>query len=179
MAKNQVDEVTEETVAKGGVLVKLYFDMQSKDKDQLQPLMVDLINKHLLKENGVVYCYGSVEEPLENQGIFVTSAIVTMLVKSFFSLVSITFNYAPAGVEILEPVKDMKFNVNDLQSMLIDLSQLSLGYSKFMLERVLKPEDLKNIEKQIENRVELGKKLMENGHGGKTDGKDDGKEGKK
>ena len=161
MAKSQVDEVTEETLAKGGVLVKMYFDMQSKEKDQLQPLMVDLINKHLLKEAGVVYCYGAVEEPLENKGIFVTSAEVTLLVKNFFALVSIAFNYAPAGVEIVKPMKEMRLNVNDLQSMLMDLSQLSLGYSKFMLERVLKPEDLHNIEKQIENRVELGKKLME------------------
>ncbi|MCL4403452.1 MAG: hypothetical protein M1500_02945 [Candidatus Marsarchaeota archaeon] len=173
MVKSQVDEVTEETIAKGGVLVKMYFDMQSNEKDKLQPLLVDLINKHLLKEKGVVYCYGAVEEPLENKGIFVSSAEVTLLVKSFFSLVSISFNYAPAGIEIIKPMKDMKFNVNDLQSMLMDLSQLSLGYSKFMLERVLKPEDLQNIEKQIENRVELGKKLIEKKGGSEGESKKD------
>ena len=64
MAKSEVDKVTEEKIARGGVLVKFYFDMQHKDKEQLQPLMTDLINNHLMKEKGVVYCYGAIEEPL-------------------------------------------------------------------------------------------------------------------
>ena len=40
MAKAELDRVTEEKILKGGVLAKLYFDMQDKDKDKLQPLMV-------------------------------------------------------------------------------------------------------------------------------------------
>ncbi|MGD0510687.1 MAG: hypothetical protein ABSA33_02495, partial [Candidatus Micrarchaeaceae archaeon] len=72
MAKSDVDKVTDEKIAKGGILVKLYFDMQDKDKDKLQPLLVDLVNERLMKEPGVVYCYGAVEEPLEHEGIYIT-----------------------------------------------------------------------------------------------------------
>lgn len=161
MAKSDVDRVTDEKVAKGGVLAKLYFDMQHKDSSRLQPIMVELINEHLLKEKGVVYCYGAIEEPMEKDGIFITSASVTMLFESFFPLVNIAFNYSPAGIEILRPNKEMTFKASELQSMLMDLSQISLNYSKYMLERILKPEDLADITQQLGNRAELGKRLLE------------------
>lgn len=161
MAKNEVDKVTDEKIAKGGVLVRFYFDMQHREKDKLQPLMVDLVNERLLKEPGVVYCYGAIEEPMEKDGIFITSATVTLLFDSFTPLVGVAFKYAPAGIEILKPSGEMRFRVHELQSMLMDLSQLSIDYSKYMLERVLKPEDVKAIEEQLRNRAELGKKLLE------------------
>jgi hypothetical protein len=161
MAKSDVDRVTEEKIASGGVLVKLYFDMQDTDKDKLQPLLVDLINEHLMKERGVVYCYGAVEEPLERKGVYITSAIVTVLFDSFFPLVNIAFNYSPAGIEILKPINEMSFKMYDLQSMLMDISQISIDYSKYVMEKVMKPEDLEKFRAQLENRSEIGKKLLE------------------
>ena len=161
MAKTDVDRVTDEKVAKGGVLVRFYFDMQHKEKDKLQPLMVDLINERLLKEKGVVYCFGAIEEPIERKGIFITSATVTVLFETFVPLVSVAFKYSPAGIEILKPSNEMKFRVSELQSILMDLSQISLDYSKYMLERVMKPEDIQSVEQQLANRFELGKKLIE------------------
>lgn len=160
MAKNDVEQVTEEKLAKGGVLVKLYFDMQEKDKDKLQSLLVDLINQRLLKEPGVVYCYGAIDEPLERDGTYITSAIVTALFDNFMPLIGVAFNYAPAGIEILKPEKEMHFRIGDLQSMLMDVSQISVNYSKFILERIMKPEDLENIKKQLDNRAETGKKII-------------------
>jgi hypothetical protein len=161
MPKSDVDRVTEEKIAKGGVLVKLYFDMQHKEKDKLQPLLVDLINERLMKEKGVVYCVGAVEEPLERDGMFITSAVVTVLFEKFMYLVGIAFNYAPAGIEILQPYNEMTFKTHELQGMLMDLSQISMDYSKYVMEKVMKPEDLATMKKQIDNRVELGKKLLE------------------
>jgi hypothetical protein len=161
MAKSDVDRLTEEKVGKGGVLARLYFDMQSKNRDDIQPALVELINEHLLKERGVVYCYGTVDEPLEKEGTFITSAIVTVLVETFITLVNIAFNYSPAGVEILKPDKEMYFKPGELQSMLLDISQISLSYSRYVLEKVLKPEDLEKINAQMENRALVGKRLME------------------
>ena len=161
MAKSELDRVTDEKIAKGGVLAKLYFDMQHKEKDKLQPLLVDLINQRLLKEQGVVYCYGMIDEPLEKEGLFITSAIVTVLTENFFSLANIAFNYSPAGVEILKPMKEIVMRPNELQKYLMDLSAMSLNYSKYILEKVMKPEDIQKISTEIENRIELGKKMME------------------
>lgn len=161
MAKSDVDKVTDETISKGGILVKLYFDMQNEEKDKLQPLMVDLINERLMKERGVVYCYGAIEEPIESHGVFVTSAVVTMLFDNFFPLVNIAFNYSPAGVEILKPEKGMTFKASELQSMLMDLSQVSITYSKYILEKVMNQDDVQKIRQQLDNRASLGKKLLE------------------
>ena len=161
MAKSEVDRVTEEKIAHGGVLVNVYFDMQHKERDKLQQLMVDLVNERLLKERGVVYCYGAIEEPLEKEGIFTTSAKITTLVDNFMALVNIAFNYSPAGIEILKPNSEMRFKVSELQSMLMDLSQISANYSRFILEKVLKKEDIEEINAALENRAEIGKKLME------------------
>ncbi|MCL4373500.1 MAG: hypothetical protein M1360_01870 [Candidatus Marsarchaeota archaeon] len=161
MAKSDVETVTEEKVSKGGVLVRLYFDMQNPDKEKLQPLMAELINEHLLKEPGVVYCYGAIDEPMEKDGMFITNAVLTLLVDNFVPLVGIALRYSPAGIEIIKPSKEMVFKISSLQSMLMDLSLFSLNYSKYVLEKVLKPEDIENINNQINNRIELGRKLLD------------------
>lgn len=160
MVKSDLERVTEEKLARGGVLVKLYFDMQHKDKEQLQPLMADLINEHLLKEKGVVYCYGAIEEPIEHAGAFSTSAVLTMLFENFMSIVDVAFKYAPAGVEIMKPTKDISFKIGELQNLLMDMSQLSVEYSKFILERVLNPEEKEEMGRALENRAAAGRKFL-------------------
>ncbi len=161
MAKNEVDRVTEERILKGGVLVKLYFDMQDKDKEKLQPLMANLINEHLMKEKGVVYCYGAIEEPILVKDLYTTSAVVTVLVDSFIPLVNIAFNYAPAGIEVMRPEKGIILKANDMQAVLIDISQISINYSRYVLEKVLKKEDIEVIRQDLENRARIGKELLD------------------
>lgn len=161
MAKNDVERVTDEKIAKGGVLVKLYFDIQDTDKEKLQPLLVDLINGRLMKERGVVYCHGSIEEPIENQGVYITSAMVTVLFDSFMPIVNIAFNYAPAGIEILRPSGEMSFKTYELQAMLMDMASISTVYSKYIIENVLKGQDLEKLKQQIDERAETGRKHLE------------------
>ncbi len=168
MAKSEVDKVTDEKVAKGGILVKFYFDMQSEDKEKLQPLLVDLINDKLMKEPGVVYVYGAIEEPIKKDKYYITSAAVHVLFEGIRNLVLISFKYAPIGVEILKPQKDLHVNVWDLQSALLDVAQFSTEYSRYILEKVLRPEDLAVITKELENRQEIGKRLMQKKDEGAT-----------
>ncbi len=161
MAKSDVEKLTEEKVAKGGVLVKFYFDVQNSDKEKLQPLLVNLINEQLMKERGVVYAYGAIEEPIERENVFMTSAMVTVLFEGFAPLLTVSFRYAPAGIEILQPRKEMHFRPSELQTMLMDISQMSVAYSQFILEKVLKPEEKDQIKRQMESRAETSKKFLE------------------
>jgi hypothetical protein len=161
MAKNDVDRVTDEKIAKGGVLAKIYFDIQDTNKEKLQPLLVDLINERLMKEKGVVYCHGSIEEPIENKGVYITSAMVTVLFESFMPLVNIAFNYAPAGIEILRPTGEISFKIYELQAMLMDMSSISTAYSKYIIENVLKGESLEKLKQQMDERTETGRKHLE------------------
>lgn len=98
MAKSQIDELTDETISKGGILAKLYFDMESEKKEDLQPIMTDLINNRLLKAVGVVYCVGVIEEPIKVDKNYSTNATVTGLFKDIGSLINVSFNFAPAGL---------------------------------------------------------------------------------
>ena len=43
----------------------------------------------------------------------------------------------------------------------MDLSQVSVNYSKYIAEHVLKPEDMADVDKRLAQRLELGKKLLE------------------
>ncbi|MGC8568259.1 MAG: hypothetical protein ACP5LP_03405 [Candidatus Micrarchaeia archaeon] len=161
MSEQDLERITNEEINKGGVLAKLYFDVQSQDKDNLQPFLLDLINERLLKEPGVVYCYGYIDEPIRNEDLFITSGIVTILVQDFAVLAKISLNYSPVGVEILKPLNEIKLKIGDGQRMLLDLSQYSLDFSRYLLEHVMSPEEFAALQKQIKNRIDYGKELFE------------------
>lgn len=161
MAKSEVDEVTEKTIQNGGILVMLYFDMQSYEQSELQPLMTDLISNRLLKERGVVFCYGTVDEPIKSGDVYTTNAAVTTLFSDIGSLISVIFNYVPGGVEILKPEHEFKIKINQLQSAFVDISNASAAYSEFILQKALSKEEFAKIEDQLKRRRELGHKLLD------------------
>lgn len=161
MAKSEVEELTRKTVQRGGMLVKLYFDMQSEKKEDLQPLMTELINNNLMKAQGVVYCYGSVEEPIKMENMYSTSATVVILFKDINSLIKTVFKYPPAGVEIIKPEGEYNIKMSELQSVLIDLAQTAVDYSQYIMERVLTKDDFEKVKKDLRHREELGKRLLE------------------
>ena len=160
MPKSEVEEVTRKALAKGGVLTKLYFDMQSEKQDDLQPLMADLINNRLLKAPGVVYCFGSIDEPIRTDKTYSTSAIVTVLFKDLWSLVNVAFAFTPAGVEVLKPEGEYVLRSGDLQSLVLNVASVSLEYSNYILSRALNKEDYAKLMSDMKHREELGKKLM-------------------
>ncbi len=161
MAKSQVDEVTQKAIKAGGLLTKLYFDMQSKERAELQPLMTDLINNRLLKAPGVIYCTGTIDEPIQMEDVYSTNAIVVVLFKDIGALINVVFNFAPIGIEILKPEGEYVVKISDLNGVLVSLSQISTEYSKYILSKVLSKEDLENINTSLKAREELGKKLMQ------------------
>ena len=126
MAKSEVEELTYRTIERGGILAKLYFDMQSQSPDDLQPLMADLINNRLLKEKGVVYCFGAIEEPIKLDNVYSTSSIVTALFSDVGALMSVMFSYMPVGLEILKPENEFRIKTNQLNSVLLSLSDIAM-----------------------------------------------------
>jgi hypothetical protein len=55
----------------------------------------------------------------------------------------------------------MTFKVHELQGMLMDMASISVVYSKYIIENVLKGEDLERLKNQVDERVETGKKHLE------------------
>ncbi len=161
MAKSEVEEITQRALRSGGLLVKLYFDMQSTKKDELQPLMTDLVNNRLLKSPGVIYCTGTIDEAIQMDDIYSTNAIVDVLFKDIGALINVVFNFAPIGIEILKPEGEYTVKISDLNGVLVSLSQISTEYSKYILTKVLSKEDLEKVNTSLKAREELGKHLME------------------
>lgn len=160
MAKSEVPEVTQKALKTGGLLTKLYFDMQSEKSEELQPLMTDLINNQLLKAPGVIYCFGSIDEPIKLRDVYSTNAIVTVLFKDIGALVNVIFNFSPVGIEILKPEGEYTVKISDLNGVLVSLSQISAEYSKYILTKVLTKEDLDKINSTLKAREEMGRRLM-------------------
>jgi hypothetical protein len=158
---NEAERIKKETIEKGGVLAKFYFDVHSNKKEILKNLMLELISNNILKEEGVVYAYGTIDEPIENNGLFSTNAEVTILAKGFLPLLNIAIKYSPFGVEILEPYQK-SFNAQELQEILLRVSEISSNFAQYVLDRVLSPEEKEELNKKILNRSELAKKFFQN-----------------
>jgi hypothetical protein len=156
-----MEEVTHKALAKGGILAKMYFDMQSEKQEDLQPLMADLINNRLLKTPGVIYCFGEIDEPIRLKDTYSTSAAVTVLFQNLQALVNVSFVFTPAGVELIKPDREYVIKSNDLQSLLLSVAQISLEYSNYILSRALKKEDYEKLMSDMKHREELGKRLMD------------------
>ena len=170
MAKNEVDDLTQKTIEKGGLMVKLYFDMHAGADTDLQAVMADLINNRLLKANGVLYCFGSIDEPIKDKDMLTTSAIVTALINSLENTMNVVFTFAPAAIEVIKPEGEYRIRQSELQNTLVSLSSISVNYSEYILKRVMGAGDYERIKGDIKAREDLGKKVMGKGQDPGTPG---------
>ena len=162
LKKEGVEEVTKAAIESGGILAKAYFDMQSEKAEDLQPLMTELVNNSILKAKGVIYCFGSIDEPIKiGENLYSTNAVLTILFKDLGALINVAFNYSPAGVEILKPENEYILKTSELQSIILDISQIALSYSQYILNKVLTKEDLETLKINLDQREKLGRKLLE------------------
>ncbi len=156
---SEVDKVNERTIKDGGVLALLYFDVHGKSVDSVQQIGVGFIQK-LTGETGVVYARGEIDEPIEEEKRFSTSIEVKILAKSFSSLCAICATYSPFYIEILEPTS-LNLSLDKAHDVLMLFSTVTHQYKKFILERTSTREELELYKKDLQNKEELGKKLLE------------------
>ena len=159
MQKNDVEETTHRAIQKGGLLVKLYFDIHATEQADLQAVMTDLVNNRLLKSNGVIYCYGSIDEQIKTHDMYTTSAIVTTLIDSLENTLNVIFAFAPVAIEVIKPEGEYRARQIDIQNALISLSSISMNYSEYILKRVMSPEDYEKVKGDLKAREELGKRI--------------------
>ncbi|NYZ79509.1 hypothetical protein H0N99_05165 [Candidatus Micrarchaeota archaeon] len=156
-----VEEVNDEIVGKGGLLTIIYFDIHGNSAEIIQNSMVEMVGR-LTHELGVVYATGEIEEPIEYEGMHSTCAEVKLLVRDLNSLINVCFRYGPIGIDLLRP-EEVKLSLPQLHDILLNISQTSQEYSQFMYDKIMTPEDKVNFNKQLINRAELAKKIIEKG----------------
>ncbi|MDE1797894.1 MAG: hypothetical protein KGH63_00625 [Candidatus Micrarchaeota archaeon] len=159
MAKmEKFNALKSEVLKNGGFYLRFYFDMHAGNAPALQDIMVGFVGK-LTNEEGVRFAVGEVDEPIAYEGLFSTTARVSMLVNDFPTLARLTINYAPIGIEIEEPT-DIRMPSSELQAGLIGIAATAQELSHHILTRAMSPEEKKTFEKQMAHRAELGRRLV-------------------
>ncbi len=176
-SKEDLEKLIRETTRHGAIHATLYFDAHGKSEDLVRNSLVDFIDR-LSKEKGVLYCVGEIlpaysrEEPPQTVGgeprtTYSTSSEINLLADSFITLIHICFRYGPVGVEIMAP-GEVRLNLEDAQASLLEASNASQQFSEYVFRKVLKPEDMKNLDEELERRAELGRKIAEKGKDAKA-----------
>ncbi|MCX6777239.1 MAG: hypothetical protein NTY73_04720 [Candidatus Micrarchaeota archaeon] len=165
MANKSVEEVNDEIVKKGGLLTVMYFDIHGNSPEIIQNSMVDMVTR-LTHEPGVVYATGSIDEPIEFEGMHSTSAEVTLLARDFNAILNVCFRYGPIGIDVIRP-EELKLSVPQLHTILLDISQTSQEYTKFVYGKLMTAEEKEDFNKKLINRAELAKRLVEKGKAAK------------
>ena len=154
-----VQEVDDKIVKNGGFLAVMYFDIHGNSPDILQNSMVEMVGR-LTQEPGVVYATGEVEKPIEYDGMHSTSAQVRILAKDLNSVINLCFRYGPIGIDLLRP-EEVKLSLPQLHDILLNISQTSHEYTQFIFDKLMTPEDRLNFNKQLINKAELAKRIIE------------------
>lgn len=155
----KLDKLLKDTLASGGVKAVLYFDLHGNSPDILKELSAGFIQR-MLDEPGVVWVMGEIDEPITQGDFYSTSIEVKVLTLDFASLAKLCTMYSPFSLEILAP-QEIKLSLDKAHELLLSVSSTSFDYKKFIIEKLSKPEDLARYRKSIEQKVELGRRLLD------------------
>jgi hypothetical protein len=159
--ERDLEALFKEASRRGAVLAVMHFDAHGRKPDFAKNFLVDFLAR-LSKEPGVLYCKGEVEAELERDGVFSTCSEVKLLVERLSVLFDVAMHYGPLAVEIVEPT-EFKIDVQEMQDLVLDVSKMSQDYSKYILEKTMKPEEAAFLHEKTARRAEFGKQLAEKG----------------
>lgn len=154
-----IDKLTKDTIAKGGVLTTLYFDLHGTSKEMLQQMGAGFVER-LLREPGVVYALGDILDPMQENELFSSTVEIKLLVKDLPALAGVCSNYSPFSIEILRP-DEFRLTVDKMHELFMQISSISFEYKKYILERVATPAEVDKYKRSLQNKIELGKRLLE------------------
>lgn len=158
-----IEKLTKDSIASGGVLAMLYFDVHATTKELVQELGTGFVNS-LIKKQGVIFALGEIDEPKDGgEGKNWSSTIeVKMLARDFATLASICMSNSPYSVEILRP-DEIRLPLSQAHSLLGVISATTAEYKKYILTKLSKPEELLQLQENLRRRAEMGKKILKEG----------------
>jgi hypothetical protein len=155
-----VEKVTKEAIANGGVLAMLYFDVHAATKELVQELGTGFVNSLIGKE-GVVYALGEIEEPVggKKEKNWSSSVSVKILTSNFTTLAAICLTNSPFSVEILRP-DEIKLQLSEAHSLLGTMSATTAEYKRYILTKVADPEDIIQMQQNLKKRADMGREIL-------------------
>jgi hypothetical protein len=153
------DKLTKATVEKGGVLALLYFDAHTKTKEKAQEIGASFVSQ-LLKEPGVIFAVGEIDEPIQDRDLFSTSIQVKILVSTFHQLANVCAVHSPFSIEIIQP-DEITITLGQAHELLMNLSTITADYKKYIMEKLTTPEEREKYARILEKKAELGRRILE------------------
>jgi len=154
-----VDKLTKDTINNGGLLCLLYFDLHGKNKEVLQQLAAGFVD-NVLKQKGVVTALGDIDEPIEREDLYSTSIELKVLTRDFGALVNLCALFSPINVEILRP-SEVRITLDKAHELLVNIATEWFDIKRYITERVANEKDRDQLKKYLENRLAVGKKILE------------------
>ncbi len=160
---NETEKLVRDTVANGGVLAMLYFDIHASSKELVQELGTGFANS-LIGKPGVVFSYSEIDEPVGGgEGKNWSSSIsVKILTKDFATLAAICIAHSPFSVEILRP-DEIRLSLSEAHTLLGTISATTAEYKKYILTQLSKPHEIAALQENLKRRAEMGRKLLKKG----------------
>lgn len=166
-SQEDFERAVQEAVKYGAVYAQLYFDAHAQEEETVRSSLVEFVSR-LSGTRGLIYCKGEVLEVFkqpkpESEGEgdeYTSSAKVDVVADTFNTLLNVCTDFAPMAVEIMAP-SSISLTVEEAQAVLLDASRASQDRAEMVYKQLLKPEQYEALSRTLKQRVEAGKKLLE------------------
>lgn len=124
----------EKRLKNGEILARLFIEIQGNDKEAAKKALEKTIFDSLASEKYVTLLNVKFYEILEEDEKGKYSGVVEIksLFRDFRWFVSVIMRYGPSAIEIIEP-ESYTLNLDEMQSLVIDVSELSQTFSSQIL----------------------------------------------
>ncbi len=158
-----MEKLTKDTIANGGVLAMLYFDLHAKSKEMVQQLGTGFINS-VIHKDGVVFALGEIDEPTAGEGEtnFSSSIELKVLTRDFATLASICMSNSPYSIEILRP-DEIKLQLAEAHDLLGLMAATTAEYKRYIITKLARPDELAQLHRNLKRRADMGKDIIKRG----------------
>lgn len=134
----------------GGILGRLFIEVQSNDRDAAEKALKRTIFEGLAKEKFVKLLYAKLYDIRKDKDMEFFSGVVELklIARDFRWFVSVVMRYGPSAIEIIEPEK-VTLSMDEMQSLLADVSEIAQTYSSKIISLLKDDERKKLYEKML------------------------------
>ena len=143
------DADVDKLLGEGCMHARLFMEVQGNDKDACQKALERTVFDSLVEEDSVTVLNVKFYELKQDakEGFFSGVVEIDLLFRDFRWFVNVVMRYGPSAIELIEP-HNVKLNLDEMQSILADVSELSQTFSSQILA-LLKDEERKKIYSQV------------------------------
>ncbi len=140
----------EKLVSEGCMHARLYIEVQGNDKEASEKALQRTIFESLALEDPVSLLNVKFYELEKNEekGFYSGVVEIELLFRDFRWFVNVVMRYGPSAMEIIEP-ESVKLNLDEMQSILADVSELSQTFSSQIITLLKDDERMKIYRKML------------------------------